>query len=192
MIPLRKVVAAMTAAAVLFSFASCAASDNEADSSSQDRVWQSEAPGYYRYLGDIDYSVSPAALVYEQIYGEEEGFLGIQYREVTDLGGLTVQEDIPLCLYFYTSLSNDSAYITAGVEDLAQTLQGKVLFVAIDAASDSDISAAYAITGYPDFVLINDGALLSTFESVSRGSWSLADVVTWLSDYGYEPDYSLL
>lgn len=151
-----------------------------------------DTPGYLEYIGEIDYTASPVAFVYEQIDGEEEGFKGIQYREVTDLGAVTSQKDIAICFYFYTSLSNNAGHITAGVEDLAQTLDGQVLVVAIDAARQSDVAKAYDIGAYPDFVLVNQGARISTFGSQDRVEWNMDDVVNWIIENGFTPNYALL
>ena len=147
---------------------------------------------YTQYLGDYDYQATPAALVYEQIDGEEDGVFGIQYRLVEDLGGLSTQSDIAICLFFYSSLSSQTANIQAGVEDLAQTLVGQVLFVAIDIDSHSDISDAYGVYATPEFILLNDAARISTFDSTSREYWTIDDVVEWFGSNGYTPDYSML
>lgn len=147
---------------------------------------------YMQYLGEFDYTSSPAAMVYEQVEGEEPGFYGIQYRKVEDLGGLSTQGDIAICLYFYSSLNNSAAFITADVEDLAQTLTGQVLFVAIDVVGGEEISEAYGIYSCPDFVLINKAERLSTFDISSRESWTINDVAEWIKGYGFTPDYSRL
>lgn len=151
-----------------------------------------ETPAYYDFIGEIDYMASPAAFVYEQIDGEEDGFKGIQYHEVTDLGGITSQKEIAVCFYFYTSISTDAGFVTAGVEDLAQTLDGQVLVIAIDAAKQPDVSQAYEITAYPDFVLVDQGARISTFGSQDRGIWTMDNVVDWLVENGFTPNYALL
>jgi BASS family bile acid:Na+ symporter len=87
--------------------------------------------GYEQYLGNIDYTAPVSAYVWEQVEGEDEGVCGIQYRTVTDFNGLTSQSEIPVCLYFYSSSAHGSQSLTAGVEDLAQTLVGQVLFIGI-------------------------------------------------------------
>lgn len=147
---------------------------------------------YMEYLGDYNYTETPIAMVYEQVEDEEEGFYGIQYRKVEDLGGLSTQSDIAVCLFFYSSLNNSAASMTAGVEDLAQTLTGQVLFVAIDAAVNFDIGEAYGVQNYPEFILINDAARIATFDSSSHEYWTINDVAQWISDNGFTPDYSRL
>lgn len=156
----------------------------------QDEIGTANYP-FMEYLGDYDYTSTPIAMVYEEVE-DEPGFYGIQYRRVDDLGGLSTQEDIAICLYFYSSLNTSSASLTAGVEDLAQTLKGRVLFVAIDVASHEDISEAYDVYSCPEFILINKAARISTFDSASHDYWSINDVASWLNDNGFAPDYSLL
>ena len=147
---------------------------------------------YMEYLGEFDYTSGLAAMVYEQVEGEDPGFYGIQYRKVEDLGGLSTQGDIAICLYFYSSLNNSAAFVTADVEDLAQTLTGQVLFVAIDVVGHEDISKAYDIYNCPDFVLINQASRISTFDIASHEEWTINDVAAWIKDNGFIPDYSRL
>lgn len=143
-------------------------------------------------LGDYDYDASIAALVYEQVPGEEEGFKGILYRKVLDVNGLTLQNEQAVCFYFYSSVNTGTLGITAGVEDLAQTLNGRVLFVAIDAFEEADLSSAYEVEAYPEFILIKDGVRVSTFNGMYYDMWDMNDVANWMSANGYSPDYSLL
>ncbi|MBR1796471.1 MAG: hypothetical protein IJ757_00430 [Clostridiales bacterium] len=165
----------------------CAASGNDTSDATH-----SSGTGYYSYLGNIDYSSDMAALVWEQVPGEDEGIFGIQYREVTDINGLTAQTEIPVCLYFYSSSARGAQSLTAGVEDLAQTLVGKVLIVAIDGVAEDAVSTAYEVGGYPEFVLIADDARVSTFSGYDYEVWGIDDVTLWMTDNGYEPDISML
>ena len=146
------------------------------------------SPAYYEYLGDIDYAASTAALVWEQVDGEDEGIYGIQYREVIDFNSITSQSEIPVCLYFYSSSARGSQNLSAGVEDLAQTLVGKVLFIAVDGVEADAVSTAYQVGGYPEFILLNDNARISTFSGIEYGEWNIDDVTAWIADNGYEPD----
>lgn len=148
--------------------------------------------GYYQYLGNIDYTSSVSAYVWEQVDGEDEGVFGIQYRAVEDFNGLTSQSDIPVCLYFYSSSAQGSQSLTAGVEDLAQTLAERVLFIGVDGVYADDISTAYHVGGYPEFVLIVNDVRVSTFSGYDYDYWSIEDVSAWMSDNGYEPDLSML
>lgn len=150
------------------------------------------APAYYEYLGSIDYSTPVAALVWEQVDGEDEGVYGIQYREVTDFNSITSQTDIPVCLYFYSSSARGSQNLSAGVEDLAQTLAGKVLFIAVDGVEADAVSTAYQVGGYPEFILLNDNARISTFSGIEYEEWNIDDVTQWITDNGYEPDLTML
>lgn len=155
-------------------------------------VTSADGLGYYDYLGNIDYSTPTAALVWEQVEGEDPGIFGIQYREITDFNALTSQGDIPVCLYFYSSSARGSQSLTAGVEDLAQTLAGRVLFVAVDGVEADAVSTAYQVGGYPEFILIKDNARISTFSGFEQDIWSIDDVSVWMAENGYEPDLSML
>ena len=148
--------------------------------------------GYEQYLGNIDYTAPVSAYVWEQVEGEDEGVCGIQYRTVTDFNGLTSQSEIPVCLYFYSSSAHGSQSLTAGVEDLAQTLVGQVLFIGIDGVQADEISTAYHVGGYPEFILINSDVRVSTFSGYDYDYWSIEDVSAWMSDNGYVPDLSML
>jgi len=151
-----------------------------------------QGEGYYQYLGNIDYSASSAALVWEHVEGEDPGIYGIQYRSITDFNGLTSQTDIPVCIYFYSSAAAGSQSLTAGVEDLAQTLVGKVLFIAVDGVEADGISTAYHVSGYPEFILIKDDVRVSTFSGFDYESWSIDDVSIWMTENGFTPDLTML
>ena len=150
------------------------------------------SPAYYEYLGDIDYSTPTAALVWEQVDGETEGVYGIQYRDITDFNSITSQSEIPVCLYFYSSSARGSQNLSAGVEDLAQTLVGRVLFIAVDGVEADAVSTAYQVGGYPEFIMLNDNARISTFSGFDYGEWNIDDVTAWITDLGYEPDLTML
>ena len=147
---------------------------------------------YYRYLGNIDYSTDAAALVWEQVEGEDPGIYGIQYREILDFNGITSQHEIPVVLFFYSSSARGSQNLAAGVEDLAQTLAGRVLFIAVDGVEADAISTAYEVGAYPEFILINEGARISTFSGIEYEEWDIDDVSAWMTENGYEPDLSML
>ncbi len=145
-----------------------------------------------KYLGQYSYDASISALVFEQVEGEEEGFYGIQYRDVTDLDGLLKQDDVAVCLFFYSSTVTSTSGITPGVEDLAQTLTGRVIFVAIDAFQEAGLSTGYEVEAYPEFILIKGGTRISTFGSSMYDYWDIDDVAAWMNRNGYAPDYSML
>ncbi len=170
----KRIVSIMLIIVALASTCSCSTSDADATAVS--------TPSYYQYLGDEAYDSSISAFVCESIEGEEEQ--GIIYREVTDLNGIVTLQDIKICLYFYTSLASDVHGVTAGVEDLAQYLDGQVIFIAIDAVTERDISTAYEIEALPEFVLISEGVRVSTFEGMNFASWTTTDVANWLESNG--------
>ncbi len=143
-------------------------------------------------VGAYNYDASVVAFVYEQIEGEEEGFYGIQYREVLDLDSILRQDDIAVCVYFYNSANTSTLGITAGVEDLAQTLVGRVVVIGIDAFREADLSSAFEVEAYPEFILIKGNVRIATFNGLNYESWDMNDVVSWMSANGYTPDYSML
>ena len=148
---------------------------------------------YRTYIGKVDYSAPVCALVYEQIPGEEEGFYGIEYREVSDPETmLSYCHDTPMCLYFYNSLDSDSEGVTAGIEDLAQTLDGQVVFFAVDGIFEELIGATYAVEAYPEFVLLRPGQSPEKFEGHLREEWTMDDVAIWIESFGFTPDYGKL
>ena len=144
------------------------------------------------YVGDADYASSVSALVYEQI-PEEDGRYGIVYRVVTDREGLLTQDEVPICLYFYSSMaSGETTGITAGVEDLAQMMSDKVLFVAVDGVTEKELSAGYGVEAYPEFVLLTPGQPPVMFEGMNYDMWTVDDVAVWMEQNGYAPDRSRL
>lgn len=144
------------------------------------------------YIGDVNYSATAAALVYEQIPGEEEGFCGIQYHEIADPKAFLEASADPVCLYFYYSLSSENGGVTAGVEDLAQSLDGQLLFVAIDGAAEDQLATEYEVEGFPEFVLIVPGRMTENFGSKDRENWTTDEVEEWIRSRGFTPDYSKL
>ena len=149
-----------------------------------------------QYLGDYCYTGDEAALVYEKIEDDldENGnpFYGIQYREIRELQDLLHQKAFPVLIYFYSSQASDTEGMTAAAEDLAQTLSGKVLTVSIDALSHRDIAGDFEIEALPEFVLVEEGRLKSSFKSSEYGYWDINDVVRWITDSGYAPDTTKL
>ncbi|MBR4494115.1 MAG: hypothetical protein IKP14_05340 [Clostridiales bacterium] len=190
---MKRAVSVLCSAALLFTMAGCS-NDPEASGAvpSASVSVPEGASDYYEYLGNIDYSSDAAALVWEQVDGEDEGIFGIQYRDVIDFNGITSQSEIPVVLFFYSSYADGSQNLMAGVEDLAQTLVGQVLFIAVDGVEADAISTAYEVGGYPEFILLADNARISTFSGFDYEQWSIDDVTAWIEDNGYEPDMSML
>ncbi len=170
----------------------CSSSEVTESFSSSSAVNVPSDAGYYEFLGNIDYSTDAAALVWEQVDGEDPGIYGIQYRNISDFNGLTSQSEIPVVIYFYSSAARGSQSLTAGVEDLAQTLVGQVLFLAVDGVEADAISTAYEVGSYPEFILISDNARISTFTGDDMEEWDIDDVTAWIEQNGYEPDTSML
>lgn len=190
---MKRAVSVLCSAALLFTMAGCS-NDSEASGAvpSASVSVPEGASDYYEYLGNIDYSSDAAALVWEQVDGEDEGVFGIQYRDVIDFNGITSQSEIPVVLFFYSSYADGSQNLMAGVEDLAQTLVGQVLFIAVDGVEADAISTAYEVGGYPEFILLADNVRVSTFSGFDYEQWSIDDVTAWIEDNGYEPDMSML
>ena len=139
------------------------------------------------YLGDYSYSEPAVCMVYEPVEDEtdENGnpFYGIQYRKINDLDGLLVSGNT-LLLYFYSSMDNRSAQVTASVEDLAQLYSGRLHVVMIDAVEYRTLLEKYDINAVPEFVLIQAGQAGKVFGSSSYDYWTMNDVVLWLKSNG--------
>lgn len=190
---MKRAVSVLCSAALLFTMAGCSNDPEASGAVPSTSVSVPEGTSdYYEYLGNIDYSSDAAALVWEQVDGEDEGIFGIQYRDVIDFNGITSQSEIPVVLFFYSSYADGSQNLMAGVEDLAQTLVGQVLFIAVDGVEADAISTAYEVGGYPEFILLADNVRISTFSGFDYEQWSIDDVTSWIEDNGYEPDMSRL
>lgn len=142
------------------------------------------------YLSEnYDYDTSISALVYEPIEGEDE--YGIQYRAVTDFDELISSEQDVL-LYFYSNISADNYGITAGVEDIAQISDGKLMVVSIDAMMEDSISKKYQIEATPEFIILSHGKEVNRFNGIQYDSWTMTDVAYWITGNGYQLDYTKL
>ena len=146
--------------------------------------------GYYDYLGGIDYDSSIIAMVYEPMEGEDEP--GIQYRRVTDLEGLLSSGQTDVMIYFYTHMSSDVQGVTAGVEDLAQGLNGQLLVISVDAMQEQAMTEQYQLQALPEFVIVKGGEVEGLFEGYKYEYWTMDDVSAWIESYGYTIDYDLL
>lgn len=138
---------------------------------------EKKTSSYKDMIGDISYDSSMYVMSVENIEDEEEA--GVVYRKVTD-SNLIKTSEIPVLLYFYSSIATDKSGITAGVEDIAQQLGGRVLVVGIDVVSNSDISGEYEISYVPDFVLLQNGEVKDSFKAIERDYWTVTDVYNWL------------
>ena len=139
------------------------------------------------YLGDYSYSDTAVCMVYEPIEGEidEDGnqLYGIQYREITDFEGLKAS-GYTLLIYFYSSMDNRSAAVTAAVEDIAASYNGKLTVLMLDAMEYKDLMGKYEIEAVPEFVLIRKGQADKVFGGSSREYWTVGDVLSWLQENG--------
>ena len=137
----------------------------------------------YDYLGDYSYSESAECMVYEPVEGELDDngnqCYGIQYREITDLDGLLTSGHT-LLIYFYSSMSNESATVTASMEDVAQMYSGKVTVLMLDAMEFREMMEKYEIEAVPEFVLIKAGQEDKVFGSAEYGYWTVNDVISWM------------
>ena len=111
-------------------------------------------------------------------------FLGVIYRKVLDFNNVISRCDIPVCLYFFSSTKTDSAGVTAGVEDIAQLLDGRLLVVGIDILQNRDIVGKYDVTMVPDFVLVEQNVQKAAFGSEGYDYWTTTDVYNWLVEQG--------
>ena len=139
------------------------------------------------YLGDYSYSDPAVCMVYERVEDETDDdgnpLYGIQYRKVTDLDGLKAS-GITLLIYFYSSMDNGSAMVTASVEDLALSYNGKLTVLMLDAMEYKDLMDKYEIEAVPEFVLIRKGQADKVFGGMSREYWTVNDVLSWLQENG--------
>jgi thioredoxin-like negative regulator of GroEL len=129
------------------------------------------------YLGDYSYVSPISAMVYEDMDGEGKG---IQYREVTDYDKLIAYSKTPVCLYFFSSQDADTSGVTAAIEQLAETYNGRILFVSIDADQETDIASHFQIDALPDFVLLDNGSLKASFAGNNGKSWTVNDLEKWI------------
>lgn len=140
-----------------------------------------------QYLGDYSYSDSAVCMVYEPVEGEfdDEGkpFYGIQYREIKDLDGLLSSGNV-IMIYFYSSMSNDTAAVTALIEDMAQNYNGRLTVVMLDAMEYRVYMDKYKIDAVPEFVLIKPGQPDQAFGSLSYEYWTISDIAAWLRSNG--------
>lgn len=139
------------------------------------------------YLGDYSYSDPAVCMVYERVEDETDDdgnpLYGIQYRKVTDLDGLKAS-GITLLIYFYSSMDNGSAMVTASVEDIALSYNGKLTVLMLDAMEYKDLMDKYEIEAVPEFVLIKKGQADKVFGGMSREYWTVNDVLSWLQENG--------
>lgn len=141
-----------------------------------------ENESYSKYIGEIAYDASIYAMCMEKIEDEEEP--GIVYREVTDFNSVINTADKPVLLYFFSSNSIDSAGVTAGVEDIAQKLDGRLLVIGIDIMQHRDIVTRFNVMAVPDFVLVDHTSLKSGFNSINYDYWTTTDVYNWIIEQG--------
>lgn len=139
------------------------------------------------YLGDYSYSDPAVCMVYERVEDETDDdgnpLYGIQYRKVTDLDGLKAS-GITLLIYFYSSMDNGSAMVTASVEDIALSYNGKLTVLMLDAMEYKELMDKYEIEAVPEFVLIRKGQADKVFGGMSREYWTVNDVLSWLQENG--------
>ena len=143
--------------------------------------------GLNNYLGDYSYSEAAVCMVYEPVEGEFDDngnpYYGIQYREITDLNGL-IASGYTIMIYFYSSMSNEAAAVTAAIEDLAQSYSGRLVVVMLDAMVYRPLIEKYEIEAVPEFVLIKAGQEDRVFGSGNYEYWTVSDVVAWLQSNG--------
>lgn len=133
---------------------------------------------YMSYIGDECYDSDQMVMLIENIEDEEEP--GVIYRDVTDINALLKQKEIPMCVFFYSSNTTDKFGVFAGVEDIAQRLDGRVLIVGVDIMTHRELVDEYGLVAVPDFVLIKDGVLKDNFEASTYDYWTMTDVYNWL------------
>jgi len=153
----------------------CACSENKTDNS------------LMKYLGDYSYSDPAVCMVYETVEGETDDdgnpLYGIQYRKINDFNGLKNSGGTFL-IYFYSSMDNRSAQITASVEDVALEYNGKLTVLMLDSIEYKDLMEKYNIDAVPEFVLVKKGQEDKVFGSTKQDYWTVNDVLIWLQENG--------
>ncbi len=132
------------------------------------------------YLGDYAYDAPISAMVYENLDGE--GY-GIVYREVTDYDKMIGYADVPILLYFFSSVSSGSGDATALVEQLAEDEHGKILVVSVDISLEKDLVSNFSISRSPDFVILKNGVAKGKFSDQYGDNWNDADLTDWVGGF---------
>lgn len=131
------------------------------------------------YIGDYSYDAPLTAMVYENFEGEG---MGIVYREVTDYDKLIGYTEVPVLLYFYSSLQPDGGDATAFVEQLAENYHDKILVVSADTLQATDLASHFDIETTPDFILLQNGSLTASFDGFGGNAWTESDLENWILD----------
>lgn len=134
---------------------------------------------YRDYLGDYSYDSSIVAMVYEDFNGEGYGIL---YREVKDYTQLVTKSPVPVLVYFYTSMHTEYTGTTAGVEQMAEDWNDRLLVVSVDLFQEGEIASHYEVQAVPDFVILKQGLLSERFDSVTRGTWTTEELKAWVEE----------
>ena len=137
-----------------------------------------EKVSYKDFLGEENYESDAIAMVIDYIDGEEEP--GVIYREVTDINGIIHQTEIPVCIFFYSGNATDRNGVFAGVEEISERLNGRVLIVAVDIMIHRELVDEYELIAVPDFVLFKNGTKASSFGASNYDYWTMTDVYNWL------------
>ena len=139
------------------------------------------------YLGDYSYSAPAVCMVFEPVEGETDPngnpIYGVQYREIKDYDGLVASGNT-LLIYFYSSMDNRSAVVTAAMEDLSAAYREKMSIILLDALVYRDLMGKYEIEAVPEFVLIKPGQADKKFDCTAGDYWTIDDVVLWLAENG--------
>ena len=81
-------------------------------------------------------------------------------------------------------MDNRSAQVTAAVEDIAASYNGKLCVLMLDAMEYKDLMGKYEIEAVPEFVLIRKGLSDKVFGGAAREYWTINDVLSWLQENG--------
>lgn len=139
---------------------------------------EAQSSSYLDFIGDVSYDSHQVAIVMDTIEGEDEP--GIVYKDIKDVDGILHQTEIPVCVFFYSSNSTDRNGVFAGVEEIAQKLNNRVLVIGIDIMTHRELVDEYSLVAVPDFVLIENGTVKDSFGASELEYWSMMDVYNWL------------
>ena len=146
-----------------------------------------EKDGVYKFIGDYSYSDPAVCMVYEPVEDEVDDkgnpYYGIQYRQIKDLDGL-MNSGTVIMIYFYSSMSSEASAVTAMVEDLAQSYNGRLTVVMLDSMEYRDYVTKYGVSAIPEFVVVIPGKGYQAFGSDTYEYWTISDVAAWLKSNG--------
>ncbi len=116
------------------------------------------------YLGEAVYLAPLIALTWET---DNEGFSGINHREVKDLEGLLTAAKQPILLSFYDELADHAHRLIPALEQLAADYRNKAHVILAQPTAEADILAYFDKGLLPVTYLIQDAEIEATHQDWS-------------------------